>query len=565
MTDRNARELTYVPLGGAGEIGINCYLYGLEGLGGGNREQWIMVDLGIGFGDMETAPGVELVLPDLAFAEERAGDVQALFLTHAHEDHIGAIPHLWARFGKPIYARPFTAEVVRRKLEEAGLDRGVVRTVKAGERVKAGGFEVEFLPITHSIPEASMVAIRTGLGTVVHSGDFKLDPEPQLGDAYDLGPYRALGQEGVLAFACDSTNIFQAGAAGSEAEIMPNLRRLIAAAPGAVAATSFASNVARLKTLASAATDVGRSVVVVGRAMRRMIEVAVETGQLKDFPKIVPDDQASAIPSENLFYLVTGSQGEARAALARIAAGSHPTVRLGEGDTVLFSSKSIPGNEAGIHRLYNRLSESGIKVIDGDMERIHVSGHARRDDLSRLYAALKPKVALPIHGEHRHLVEHAKWAREWGVQTALVAPNGSLARLDGNDPGIVEHVETGRVYLDGIAHVGAMDGVIRDRLKLARQGHVAVSVVIDEEGELIADPMVQVTGGPKRADGWPATLDEMLAEEVDDALEDAPRKAKRTDEGVEDIVGKAVRRVCGRYWGKKPVTTVLVTRLEEDD
>ncbi|MEO0994604.1 MAG: ribonuclease J, partial [Pseudomonadota bacterium] len=507
----------------------------------------------------------ELVLPDIAFLHEQAERVEGLFLTHAHEDHIGAIAHLWAAFGAPIYARPFTAELVRRKLDEAGQDIRPVREVEVGQPVAAGDFSVEFLPITHSIPEASMLAIRTPLGTVVHSGDFKLDPDPQLGDPADLGPYERLGEEGVLALACDSTNVFLPGSAGSESEITGNLRRIISAAPGAVAATSFASNVARLRTLAMAARDVGRSIVIAGRAMRRMIEVAVETGQLTDFPSVVREEDAGSIPRENLFYLVTGSQGEARAALARIAGGSHPSVKLRDGDTVLFSSKTIPGNEAGIYRLYNRLSEQGIRVIDGEMERIHVSGHARREDLARIYSALKPQVAVPIHGEHRHLVEHAKWSREWGAAHGIVAPNGSVVRLDGNAPGVIDEVPTGRVYLDGETHVGAMDGVIRDRLKLARQGHVVISVVADEDGELIADPEVRVIGGPQEAPRWPAPLDEMIAQAIDEAIDSTPPKSRRSDAALEDLVVKAARRVCSRQWGKKPVTTVLLTRLEEED
>ncbi|MEM9046026.1 MAG: ribonuclease J [Pseudomonadota bacterium] len=558
MTEKSD-ELVYLALGGAGEIGMNCYLYGLGDMA--NRE-WIMVDLGMGFGDMETSPGVELVLPDIDFIASQSSRLKGIFITHAHEDHIGAIPHLWEKLRTPIYARPFTAEVIRRKLEETEIDPSVVNVVGIGQAIRASEFEVSFLPITHSIPEASMLSIRTPKGVVVHSGDFKLDPAPQMGDPIDLSVYRKLGEEGVLAFACDSTNVFLEGESRSEAQIVDSLKRVISQAQGAVAATTFASNVARLRTLAIAAEECGRSIVVAGRAMRRMIEVAVETGLLTDFPKVVREDDAEAIPRENLFYLVTGSQGENRAAVARIAQGSHPSVKLKEGDTVLFSSKTIPGNEAAIYRLYNRLSEQGVRVIDGEMETIHVSGHARRGDLERMLGILKPKVSLPIHGEHRHLVEHADWAKKWGAQP-VVAPNGAVARLDGNRPEVVEHVETGRVYLDGTAHVGAFDGVIRERLKMARQGHVVVSIVIDEEGDLIADPQVKCLGAPRDGVGWNAPLDEMLTNAIDDAIERTPAKAKRSDQSVEDLINRAIRTVTNPFWGKKPVTTVLITRLED--
>lgn len=558
MADSN--QLVYVALGGAGEIGMNCYMYGY---GPASKRRWIMVDLGIGFGDMETSPGVELVLPDIAFAEAERDGLEAIFLTHAHEDHVGAVPHLWSRLGVPVYARAFTAEVTRRKLAENDMDLGIVKQVTLGTRTKAGPFDVEFLPVTHSVPEASCLVIRTPAGNVLHTGDFKLDPTPQMGPAIDMEQFEALSREGILALACDSTNVFLEGISGSEAEIIPNLTRVIGDATGAVAATTFASNVARLRTLAVAAEAAGRSTVIVGRAMKRMIEIAVETGLLTDFPTTVSEDDAGSLPRENLFYLVTGSQGEGRAALARIAGGTHPSVSLATGDTVLFSSKTIPGNEAGIYRLYNRLSENGIEVIDGDMERIHVSGHARRGDLEKIYAAVKPRIGLPLHGEHRHLVEHAKWARRWGVSTALVAPNGTMVRLDGNDPGTVEHIEPGRVYLDGSTPVGALDGVIRERLKLARQGHVVASVVVDEDGDLIADPDVKCLGAPKDGPGWSAPLDEMIADAIDDALDGAPRKTVRTDQGVEELAGRAIRQTCQRHWGKRPVVTVLITRLED--
>ena len=561
MTNKSGGPLVYVALGGAGEIGMNCYLYGL---GEARDRRWIMVDLGIGFGDMETAPGVELILPDLEFILGEKGRLEAIFLTHGHEDHVGAIPYLWAKLKVPVYARAFTAEIVRRKLSEAGMNPTTVRQVGLGDRVEAGDFSVEWLAVNHSIPEASMLVIRTPVGTVVHTGDFKMDTEPQLDEPFDMAVLEALGAEGVLAVTCDSTNVFVRGESKSEASIIPNLRRRIEAAPRAVAATTFASNVARLRTLAIAAHDSGRSVVVAGRAMRRMIEMAVATGQLTDFPPVVAEDRIADIPPENLFYLVTGSQGEGRAALARIAAGSHPAVKLQAGDTVLFSSKNIPGNESNIYRLYNRLSEQGVRVIDGEMDHIHVSGHARRGDLKRVYAALKPRVSLPMHGEHRHLVEHARLARRWGVPEALLAPNGTVVRLDGNAPGVVEHVETGRIYLDGRVQIGALDGVIRERLKLARNGQVVVAVVVDMDGDLIADPEVRCLGAPKGGPGWKATLDEMITKAVDDALEGAAKKAKRTDSGLEQLITRAARGVAVHHWGKKPVMTVLITRLEDD-
>ncbi|MEM7060296.1 MAG: ribonuclease J [Pseudomonadota bacterium] len=553
-------DLVYVALGGAGEIGMNCYLYGY---GPASGRRWIVVDLGIGFGDMETAPGVELVLPDISFLDEQAGRVDGIFLTHAHEDHVGAIPHLYNRIKAPIYARAFTAEVVRRKLGETEIDLDVVHQVSLGTRTKAGPFEVEFLPVTHSVPEASCLVIRTPAGNVLHTGDFKLDPDPQMGPAINMGQFEALGREGILALACDSTNVFLDGHSASESALVPNIQRVITEAEGAVAATTFASNVARLRTLAVAAQSCGRSIVVAGRAMRRMIEIAVETGLLTDFPKVVREEDAQDIPRENLFYLVTGSQGEARAALARIAGESHPTVRLQDGDTVLFSSKTIPGNEAGIYRLYNRLSENGVSVIDADMEHIHASGHARRGDLEHVYNAVKPQIGLPLHGEHRHLVEHAKWAKRWGAAEALVAPNGTMVRLSGNAPGPVEYLDTGRVYLDGTAHVGAYDGVIRERLKLARQGLVVVALVVEEDGELLADPDVRCFGAPKAEDD-PTELADIMSEEIDDAIEGAPRKTRRTDSGLEELAARAIRRVAGEHWGKRPVVSVIVTRLQED-
>jgi ribonuclease J len=536
---------------------MNCYLYGH---GPAKKRRWIMVDCGIGFGDMDTSPGIELMVPDIAFAIDIRDQLVGIFITHAHEDHVGAIGRLWRELKVPVYATRFTAEIARRKMIDEGVSPKHIREVAFGERVAAGPFSVEFMRQTHSTLEPAAIAIRTDRGTILHTGDFKLDSDPLAGPAADLAPYEALGREGVLAMTCDSTNVFTEGRTPSEGELKPHIERAIASCEGAVAATSFASNVVRLRTLAEAAVANGRAVVVAGRAMRRMIDVAVETGTIDGFPEVISEDRAADIPDRHLFYLVTGSQGEHRAALARIAAGTHPTVSLGRGDTVLFSARTIPGNESGIYKLYNKLSERGVRVIDADMAHIHASGHAYRDELQALWGAVKPRIALPMHGEHRHLVEHAASAERWGAGQGIVAPNGSLVSLDANAPGVVGEVETGRVYLDGGTFIGAFDGVVRDRLKLARQGHAIIALVVDEDGDLIADPEVRIVGGP---DTGALPLADLIADAVDGAVERAPKKDKRDDGALEIIAARATRKVCTDKWGKKPVTTVIVTRLED--
>ncbi|MEL7462479.1 MAG: ribonuclease J [Pseudomonadota bacterium] len=556
MADKS--RLVYVALGGAGEIGMNMYLYGY---GEAADRRWIMVDCGVSFGDMASSPGVDLVMADTEFVLDIQDRLEAVFITHAHEDHVGAIGRLWPRIRAPFISAPlFTAEVARRKMGECGFAPEVVRTAGWDEPVEAGPFKVSFLPVTHSIPDPAMLLIETPAGRIVHTGDFKLDPEPVIGAPTDMARLERLGEEGVLALMCDSTNIFDEGEAGGEGPIRAEVERLLKDAKGAVAATTFASNVGRLKTLAEAAEAAGRSVVVAGRAMRRMIETAIETGALDRFPTVVPDEDAKHLPADTVFYLVTGSQGEGRAALARIAGGSHPTVSLKSGDTVLFSSKTIPGNEKEVYRLYNLLSAEGVEVIDADMAKIHVSGHGRRGEIHRVYQALRPRIAAPLHGEHRHLVKHAALAGDWGA-TAAVAPNGTMVDLETGRT--VDHVETGRVYLDGEMLIGAMDGVIRARLKMARQGHVSVSLVCDDDGELFAEPAVAVEGAPLTG-GWDAPLDEMIAEKLDNAVASAPRKERRNDDRLIELAERITRKVCVDAWGKKPVVTVLLTRLDEE-
>ncbi len=561
-----SRELVFAALGGAGEIGMNMYLYGV---GAPKDRKWIIVDCGVTFGDMASSPGVELILPDIDFIAAQKDNLLGIFITHAHEDHIGAIGRWWRRLKAPVYCTPFTAEIAKRKLEEVGLPEKHIRTVKPHDLISLPPFDCSFFPVTHSIPEAMALVIRTPLGTVVHSGDFKLDPTPTIGAPTDEAGLAAIGREGVLALVCDSTNVFEAGVAGSEQSVREGLRKVIGEATGAVAVTTFASNVARLQTIAEAARDCDRSVVIAGRAMQRMLEAARETGVAPNFPPIISEDKASELPANHVLYLVTGSQGEGRAAVGRIANGSHPFITLEAGDMLVYSSSTIPGNERDVYRVYNQLSEQGVRVVDNDLADIHVSGHANRDELERLYTLLKPKISIPIHGEHRHLSEHVRAATLWGAGEAILAPNGTVVSIarSAEDVGarVVDSIDTGRVYLDGDAYVGALDGVIRDRLRLARNGLAVATLIIDEEGELIADPEVKLMGAPVQGENWPAPLDELIADALDDAMEKLPRKARLSDEAIEEAAVQVTRRLCNRYWGKKPETIALVMRLEEED
>lgn len=558
MTDKS--KLVYVALGGAGEIGMNMYLYGL---GPADDRRWIMVDCGVSFGDMDSAPGVELVMPDVEFVMDIRDRIEGVFITHAHEDHVGAIGRLWPLIRAPFISAPrFTAEIARRKMQECGQSPKVVKTAKWDSPVSAGPFNVSFLPVTHSIPDPAMLLIETPAGRLLHTGDYKLDPDPVLGKPTDMNRLKEIGDQGLLALMADSTNIFEPGVAGGEQPLRPHLKKQINGAKGAVFASTFASNVGRLKTLAEVAHECGRSVVVAGRAMARMIDTAQETGALEDFPPTITDEQARDLPAQTLFYLVTGSQGEGRAALARIANGSHPSVSIREGDLVLFSSKTIPGNEKEVYRIYNLLSERGVSVVDSDMEPIHVSGHGRRDETRTIYETLRPQFAVPLHGEHRHLVEHARLAEAWGA-ASVVAPNGAMVALDGNAPKVIAHVEAGRTFLDGETLVGALDGVIRARLKLARQGHVAVSLVVDEVGELFADPLVKSEGAPE-APGGDAPLDELIAARLDNAISNASAKELKSDTRLEELAQRVTRKVCMEVWGKKPVVSVLISRLDEE-
>ena len=552
MTDR----LIYLALGGAGEIGMNAYVYGYGPQG---AERLIVVDLGVTFPDMDGSPGVDLIFADAAWLEERADRIEAIFITHAHEDHVGAVGHLWSRLRAPVYARAFTAHHAKRKMEEQGQNPDNVTVVqKWPEMVTAGPFRVGFAPISHSIPESSALVIDTPAGRLVHSGDFKLDPTPLVGEAWDPDMFAEIANGGVRALACDSTNVFSPNPGRSEAERRPAIRKLVEDAPGMVVATTFASNVARLKTLAEAGAEAGRSVCLLGRAMRRMVEAGVLTGVLTDFPKTVSPEEAEAIPRESLMLIVTGSQGERRAASAALSRGKYLGLEMAEGDLFLFSSKTIPGNERGVNRIINAFSEMGVDVVDDDGGRYHVSGHANRPDLEAFQAIIRPGMVIPMHGEHRHLRAHAQLAESNGM-ASVVAPNGAMVEISGNAPRIVEHIEAGRTYLDGNVQIGALDGVVRNRIRMALNGLVVVTLILEDD-EPLGEPWVELSGLPETG-ASNAPLAEVLEEDLSQFVGRAKRKTLADDDQLEDGLRQTVRKTVQDEIGKKPEVIVVVSRL----
>ncbi|WGH77667.1 ribonuclease J [Jannaschia ovalis] len=550
-------RLIYLPLGGAGEIGMNAYVYGF---GPEGKERLILVDLGIAFPDMDSTPGVDVILPDISWLRERAERLEAIFITHGHEDHLGGVGHLLPFLDAPVHARRFTANLARRKLTEKGQNPDAIRIAKPfPEMIAAGPFQVGFLPVSHSIPESSALVIDTPAGRVIHSGDFKIDRSPVVGEPFDADLWAEAAKPGVRALVCDSTNVFSKHEGRSEAEVAPNLKPLVASAKGMFVATTFASNVARLQSLAEAGKAAGRSICLMGRAMRRMTEAAVEEGLLKDFPRTVSPEDAASIPRENLMLIVTGSQGERRAASAQLARGKYFGIELAEGDTFLFSSKTIPGNEKDVARVMNDFSEMGVDVVTDDDGLYHVSGHANRPDLEIVQGIVDPQIVIPMHGEHRHLREHAKLADRLG-RLGVVAPNGTMLDLAGNQPRVVDHVETGRTYLDGSILVGQFDGVIRDRVRIALNGHVVVAVMVDDDDEVLEDTWVDLRGLPELTRSGQA-LASLMEEHLAMQLGRIDTRTAGDDEKLEDMITKGIRKVAQDEIGKRPEVTVLITRL----
>jgi ribonuclease J len=544
-------ELVFLPLGGAGEIGMNLNLYGYAG-------KWLMVDLGITFGD-DSTPGVDVVMPDPAFIVERREALVGLVLTHAHEDHLGAVPDLWPQLRCPVYATPFAASVLRRKLSEAGIADAVpVTEVALGSRFSLGPFDLELVTMTHSILEPNALAIRTPAGTVLHTGDWKIDPAPLIGEVTDEAALRRIGDEGVLAMVCDSTNVFVKGESGSEADVRQALERLIAGRTGRVAVTCFASNLARVDSIAKAAVAVGRRPALVGRALYRMVDAARENGYLLDFPTTVAERDVGWLPRNEVCLICTGSQGEPRAALARLAQDDHPDIDLEPGDTVIFSSRVIPGNERSIGRIQNLLSERGIEIVSDSAE-IHVSGHPARDELVRLYQWVRPRVAIPVHGEHRHLVEHAALARACQVPEAFVAPNGSVVRLAPGPVEVIDHVPTGRLVRDGNRLLSIEDSALRDRRRVIWNGAVVATLVVDRAGRLLAPPALSMQGIGSDAASHVASAEAIEA--VARAVEGLEPSRRDSDDALQEAARRAVRHAFRVRIGKKPLTDVQVVRI----
>ncbi|MEI4507969.1 ribonuclease J [Sphingopyxis sp. CCNWLW253] len=539
------KELLFLALGGSGEIGMNANLYGCDG-------KWIMLDLGVTFGSHDY-PGIDIVMPDLEFIEDRKKDLLGIVLTHGHEDHIGALPYLAADLGVPLYANRFTAGLIAHKLAEEGLEKAVtLKTVDIDDNFQIGPFGIRLIPLAHSILEMSAVVIDTPYGRVFHTGDWKLDEEPILGVPATAAALTAVGDEGIDVLVCDSTNAFNPEASGSEGGLREGLEQAVGAAKGRVVVTTFASNAARLATLGAVAKATGRTLCVAGRSLDRILGVARSVGYLKDFPPTVDFDEAMRLPRDKVMVIATGGQGEPRAALARMAADIHQ-IKLEAGDTVVFSSKQIPGNEVAIGRIMNQLAAKDILTVTEKQAHIHVSGHPGQPELAALYGWLRPKLVLPVHGEIRHMHEQARFALEKGVPDALVQENGDLVKLAPGTAKIVERVRAGRLILDGDVILPADGETINERRKLSLNGHITVAVIFSDKRFI--ESAVSYRGVPVE-DEREAFIDEMR-----EAAEQAATGPARDEEKLREAIRLGVRRVATDWTGKKPVVDVMLVTI----
>ena len=539
-------ELIFCALGGSGEIGMNVNLYGCRG-------QWIMVDLGLTFAD-PAYPGIDLILPDLEFIENQQENLAGIILTHGHEDHIGALPYLAEELKSPLYATPFTAGLIAGKLEEEGLTGQVkLHIVERGGTVELGPFKVSFVALSHSIPEGNGLLIETPFGNIFHTGDWKIDETPVLGSAPDTDVLTEIGDRGVLALVCDSTNVFQEKPSGSEESVHEGLLAQTMMANGRVLVTTFASNAARLQTIGRVARETGRKVCIAGRSLERILRVAQATGYLRDFPAPVSFDDAMRLSKSELLIIATGGQGEPRAALGRIASGNHE-LKLTAGDTVIFSSRIIPGNETAIGRIMNQLSDLGVHIVTEKQAHVHVSGHPGRPELIEMYKWVRPEIVVPVHGEARHLAEHARLALGHGVKHAVVQKNGDVIRLAPGEPEKLDEVRVGRLVLDGDVILPADGSTINERRRMGFGGLITVAVPVGDDGQLAGKPLVRPFGVP-------------VEEDRDDFIADATDAATRafnpgTDEDrTREAVRLAVRRCATLWTGKKPLVEVMLLQV----
>lgn len=548
MTDKNDKELVFLPLGGTGEIGMNCNLYGFGTRG---KRQWIMVDLGVTFGK-HSDPGIDVITPDISFIEKQKKNLCGLLLTHGHEDHIGAVAHLWPRLKCPVYATPFTAALVRGKLAEAGLlDEVPLHIIEPDGHLEIGPFAIDYICLTHSIAEPSALAIEVEGARILHTGDWKIDPDPVIGKLTEVDRLKALGDAGIDAIICDSTNVLSPGRSGSEADVGRMLEDVVCESTGRVVITTFASNVARLTSIAAAAVKSGRHLCLAGRGMHKIYQAARETGYLTQFPEIVDERDAGYLPPEKVLICCTGSQGESNAALGRMANGRHPHLTLEPGDRVIFSSKMIPGNETEILALQNQLAQIDVEIISPNGSDIHVSGHPCRDDLADMYEWARPRSAIPVHGEHRHLIAHAALAKELGVAEPCRVHNGDVVRLAPAPTEVIDAVQTGRLHLDGFIMTEGGSAALKERRKISYNGVVFVAVPIDAANRLAGQVEVELAGAP--ADDGMVKLTDWTLDAVERAISSSGRL---TPERAEQDISVAVRRELSRRWGKKPLVIV---------
>jgi ribonuclease J len=548
-------EFVFAPLGGVGEIGMNLALYGL---GEGGKRKWLMVDLGVSFAG-DDLPGVDLVMPDVAYLIEERRNLAGLVLTHAHEDHFGAMLDLWPKLRCPVYATPFTAALFEAKrLSEPMAPDVPVTVVQLGSRFNVGPFDVELVSVSHSIPESNSLIIRTPLGNVLHTGDWKLDPTPLIGPPTDEAKLRALGDEGCLALIGDSTNAVREGRSPSERDVAKTLTELIRNAKGRVAVTTFASNVSRMRAVAEAAAASGREIVVVGRAMSRVEQVARETGYLDGIKDFRPTEAYGYLPHDKVVALCTGSQGEPRAAVARIAEDQHPDVTLSKGDMVIFSSRTIPGNEKAVGKLINGLVRQGIEVItDRTHPLVHVSGHPRQAEMEDMYRWVRPRIAIPVHGEALHLSEHAKLARRMGVGEVILCGDGDMVKLAPGDPGLIDEIPAARLYKDGALLVPAAERTVADRRRLSFSGIAIVAMAVSERGDLLSDPDVELIGIPEQT-ADKGSMHEIAFEAAVSTFENLPKGRRRDPQSIEEAVKRGVRAAIASHWQKKPICLVQV-------